>query len=97
VRWDGNWIHYLDAMLQLPTVYHTEKRGELVVPVTIHELCIDPAATGPADSPASSLSSSKGTSTQPDLAPGRVVLFSTHSVFPLQVWRSRGTTCSPTR
>jgi len=32
-------------MLQLPTVYHTEKCGDLVVPVMIHELYIDPAAT----------------------------------------------------
>lgn len=45
MTWDRNWIHYLDAMLQLPTVYHTEKCGDLVVPVMIHELYIDPAAT----------------------------------------------------
>ncbi|XP_060836307.1 fatty acid synthase-like [Rhopalosiphum padi] len=43
VSWDNNWIHYLDAMLQLATVHHVEKRGELVVPVSIQEICIDPS------------------------------------------------------
>jgi len=43
VSWDGKWTHYIDAMLQLPTFYHMEIRGELVVPVSIQEICIDPA------------------------------------------------------
>jgi len=43
VSWDNNWIHYLDAMLQLATVHHVEKRGELVVPVSFQEICIDPS------------------------------------------------------
>lgn len=42
VVWDNNWIHYLDTMLQLPTLHHMEKSGELVVPVMIHEILIDP-------------------------------------------------------
>lgn len=39
---DENWIHYIDAMLQLPTLYHTENLGKLVVPMSIQEIRIDP-------------------------------------------------------
>ncbi|XP_025423656.1 fatty acid synthase-like [Sipha flava] len=42
--WDNNWIHYLDALMQVPTMHHIEKHGELLVPVSIQEICIDPTA-----------------------------------------------------
>lgn len=42
ISWDSNWIHFLDALIQLPTAYEMEKRGELVVPVSIQSICINP-------------------------------------------------------
>ncbi|XP_025202615.1 fatty acid synthase-like [Melanaphis sacchari] len=44
VSWDNNWIHYLDAILQLVTLHHVEKHGEFVVPVSIQEISIDSSA-----------------------------------------------------
>jgi hypothetical protein len=30
--------------MQVPTMHHIEKHGELLVPVSIQEICIDPTA-----------------------------------------------------
>ncbi|XP_022162608.1 fatty acid synthase-like [Myzus persicae] len=43
LSWDNNWIHYLDALLQLATVHHVEKRGEFVVPISFQEIFIEPS------------------------------------------------------
>ncbi|VVC29215.1 Hypothetical protein CINCED_3A015604 [Cinara cedri] len=44
MHWDKNWIHFLDAAFQLPTLFNIEKRGELVAPIWIEEIQIDPTA-----------------------------------------------------
>ncbi|XP_050423204.1 fatty acid synthase-like [Adelges cooleyi] len=42
LTWDTNWFHFLDGLLQLPTLYNMEKYGELCYPVAVNEVFINP-------------------------------------------------------